>query len=50
MKEIKGICLKCLGCNKLEIENFVGTNKCKNFGGTNEQVLQQKNNSEWNTV
>lgn len=27
--ELKGICKKCLGCNKLENYNFVGVNYCK---------------------
>ena len=34
MRELKGICKKalehnlCLGCNKLELPNFVGQEKC----------------------
>ena len=28
MKELKGKCKKCLGCNRLNDENFEGTNEC----------------------
>lgn len=32
------LCYTCLGCNKLEIEQFRGTNKCENYvrGETND--------------
>ena len=25
------LCYYCLGCNKLEINNFAGVNRCENF-------------------
>ena len=33
MKQIdnKKLCKYCLGCNKLENENFTGVMRCKNF-------------------
>lgn len=33
MKELKKgtLCIECLGCNKLLIENFTGSYKCDNF-------------------
>ena len=33
MKQIdnKKICFYCLGCNKLESENFAGVMRCKSF-------------------
>ena len=31
MNELKGLCLSCFGCNKLENYNFIGTYKCKNY-------------------
>lgn len=35
-----GKCIKCLGCNRLELENFKGTYRCENYikGVTNERV------------
>lgn len=29
MRELIGLCKGCLGCNKLEDENFKGTYRCK---------------------
>lgn len=34
--ELFGLCVNCLGCNKLEDENFKGTYRCKNWRSTNE--------------
>lgn len=33
MKQLdsKKLCIFCLGCNKLEGENFAGVMRCKNF-------------------
>lgn len=31
MKELKGICKKCLGCNRLNNENFEGVEDCEYF-------------------
>ena len=31
MEEIKGVCLYCMGCNKLEMKYFTGVYRCKNF-------------------
>ena len=45
MKELKKgtLCEKCLGCNKLLIENFTGSYKCFNF------VKGEKTNDNKNT-
>lgn len=51
MNKLNGLCLTCLGCNKLENENFVGTYKCKNYEGDKKDVSKiwkQTNISEWN--
>ena len=29
MKELKGLCKNCIGCNKLELLKFEGVKKCK---------------------
>ena len=29
-KELKGLCKKCLGCNRLELDDFEGVEECKN--------------------
>ena len=29
MKKLTGVCLNCLGCNKLENPYFTGVEKCK---------------------
>lgn len=29
MKEIKGACKNCLGCNRLELPQFEGVEKCE---------------------
>lgn len=31
MDKLRGICLWCMGCNKLEDMNFAGVYRCKNF-------------------
>lgn len=33
MKDLKGKCKTCFGCNKLEDENFEGIKKCENYAG-----------------
>ena len=39
-QELKGLCKTCLGCNRLESENFVGTTQCKNYiDGTKKENL-----------
>ena len=35
------LCKNCLGCNMLEIKDFIGTNKCSNYV---EYVNNNKNN------
>ena len=53
MQQLNGLCLNCLGCNKLEDPNFIGTFKCKNYeGDKNElsQIWKQRNNSKWNKI
>lgn len=30
-KKLKGICPYCLGCNRLELEDFEGINKCEYY-------------------
>ena len=32
---LKGLCINCLGCNRLEDENFTGVYRCKNWRSTN---------------
>ena len=29
MKELKGVCKNCLGCNRLELSEFEGVEKCE---------------------
>lgn len=36
MKELRGICKNCLGCNRLEDEDFEGVGECEYF--TSEQI------------
>lgn len=45
MKQINSntLCYRCLGCNKLELEEFNGTNYCKN------SILVDKNNKDITT-
>ena len=53
MQELKGICKKCLGCNKLENFNFIGTNYCENFKGDKNvlsKIWEQKSIDKWNMV
>lgn len=39
-QKLKGLCKTCLGCNRLEIENYVGTAKCENYiDGTKKENL-----------
>ena len=41
--KVKGLCRKCLGCNRLENKYFEGTNYCKNFvKGEKGNGLKQK--------
>lgn len=40
MKELKGICENCLGCNRLELENFEGLKEYEFF--TSEQIEIEK--------
>lgn len=35
-------CYKCLGCNKLECENFRGDNDCKNYVPAFREELKQQ--------
>ena len=46
-KELKGLCKTCLGCNRLEIENYIGTAQCKNYidGTKKENLGSDKNES-----
>lgn len=29
-------CITCMGCNRLELKEFVGTYRCENYVGGNE--------------
>lgn len=29
--ELKGVCKYCIGCNRLELYDFIGIKNCKNF-------------------
>lgn len=40
MREVEEICKKCLGCNKLEDENFKGVQKCEYC--TLEQIILEQ--------
>lgn len=31
MKQLKGKCTTCLGCNRLELEEFEGYYRCENY-------------------
>jgi len=39
-------CWKCLGCNRLEDENFRGDNKCQTYRKATADVLIQRRNGE----
>lgn len=42
-----GLCNKCLGCNRLENNNFYGTFNCKNYiKGVNNVVRNKKNRTK----
>lgn len=40
MEKLTEKCLKCLGCNLLELENFKGKYRCENFvdGGKENDI------------
>ena len=46
-KPLKGICVKCTGCNRLEDENFTGVYRCK---WNNEEIaieqIKEENKNE----
>lgn len=46
MKELKKgtLCKKCLGCNKLELEEFEGIYRCNNFISAIENWKEKYNN------
>lgn len=37
MKELKGKCKTCFGCNRLDDDNFKGVRKCKNYIRANKE-------------
>lgn len=41
-KKLKGICLYCLGCNRLELEDFEGVNRCGSFYTYKEVIFSDK--------
>jgi len=47
-EEINNKCKKCLGCNRLELENFKGVYRCENYiekeKTEDEQIQKQKSN------
>lgn len=46
MKEITGKCKSCLGCNRLEIEEFKGIEECSNYAKRKEYCRRlYKNNT-----
>ena len=42
---LKGKCTTCIGCNRLELENFEGYYRCENYVKGDKNVRQDKNNS-----
>lgn len=40
--QLTGKCVKCLGCNRLELENFKGVWRCENYK-EKEQIKDEKN-------
>ena len=46
-KELKGVCRQCLGCNRLELEDFEGLEQCeyasvKQIGFEQMEVTNEK--------
>lgn len=39
-RELKGICRTCLGCNKLELEEFEGVYSCPNELSPQDKIKQ----------
>ena len=46
MKEMFGKCKNCLGCNRLENQEFKGTYRCNNYISCETQ--EKKNENLWN--
>ena len=47
MKEIEGKCRKCLGCNRLEEENFRGDSNCRYW---KEIEYEERRRESWRIV